>query len=114
MFDEHKIKGKIKISDFIKELRDYGYDYIETTKHTFIRLSEKQRKIYTEKVLKNILFNETPLEVHLQKNDNYALIYNFDENKKLLKILVSLTPNKVYIVTFYILNKEQERAFKNG
>ncbi|MEK6827437.1 MAG: hypothetical protein AABX99_03065 [Nanoarchaeota archaeon] len=92
MIDEHKIKEKIKVSEFIKELRDYGYNYIESTKHTFLRLSEKQRKIYTEETLKKIIFDEIPLEVGLEKNGNYALIYNFNEGKNHLKILVSLTP----------------------
>ena len=107
MLDDHKIKEKIKVSKFIKEVRDYGSNYIEATEHTFIRLSQKQRKIYTEESLKKIIFNETPLEVSRQKNGNYALIYNFNNDKDLLKILVDLTPNKVYIVTFYILNKGQ-------
>lgn len=114
MLDEHKIKEKIKVSDFIKEVRDYGEDYIESTIHTFIRLSEKQRKIYNEEFLKKIIFNETPLEVGREKNGNYALIYNFNAGKNFLKRLLALTPNKVYIVTFYILNKWQERVFKNG
>jgi hypothetical protein len=52
MLDEHRIIEKIKVSEFIKEVRDYGIDYIETTKHTFFRLEEKQRKIYTEETLK--------------------------------------------------------------
>ena len=114
MLDDHKTKEKIKVSEFIKKVKDYGENCIESTKHTFFRLNQKQRKIYTEEMLKKIIFNETPLEVIIQKNGNYAIIYNFNEGKNLLKILVSLTPKKVYIVTFYILNKEQEEFFKNG
>ena len=111
MLDEHKVTEKIKVSEFIKEVKEYGYDYIEATKHTFFRLREKQRKIYTEETLKKIIFNETPIEVGREKNGSYAIIYNF--NKDLLKIIVNLTPKKVYIVTFYILDKEQKRLFKN-
>jgi len=44
MFDEHKLAEKIKISEFIKEVKDYGYDYIETTKHTFFRLRERDKE----------------------------------------------------------------------
>jgi hypothetical protein len=60
-----------------------------------------------------MIFNETPLEVGREKNGNYAIIYNFNDGKNLLKMIVNLTPKKVYIVTFYILNKEQKRLFKN-
>ena len=109
MLDEHKVKDKIKVSKFTKELRELGYDYIEATGHTFIRLSQKQRKIYTEESLKKIIFNETPLEVSRQKNGNYALTYNYNEGKDLLKIFVDWTSLKVYIVTFYILNKEKKK-----
>ncbi len=106
MFEEHKVKGKVKISIFLKKIEEYGYENIEATDHTFFRLSQKQREIYTEEVLKKIIFNEKPLEVCIQKNNNYAVIYLYKENK-LLKILLDLTLNKVYIVSFYILNREQ-------
>ena len=113
MFEEHKIKEKIKISSFINRIKKYGYDNIEATAHTFFRLSEKQRKIYVEEKLKKIIFEEKPLEVSIQKNGNYAVIYTYDAEQKLLKILLDLSADKVYIVTFYILNKKQEKLFKN-
>ena len=113
MLDEHNIKEKIKISEFVKKIKGYGKDNIESTTHTFFRLNQKKRKIYTEEMLKEILFNEAPLEVSIQKNRNYATIYSFNKGQNRLKILVSLTPNKVYIVTFYILNKIQSEIFKN-
>ncbi|MCK5624770.1 hypothetical protein KAI04_02930 [Candidatus Pacearchaeota archaeon] len=106
MIEEHKVKDKIKISIFLKKIKEYGYENIEATAHTFFRLSQKQREVYTEEVLKKIIFNEKPLEVSIQKNNNYAVIYLYKENK-LLKILLDLTLNKVYIVSFYILNREQ-------
>ncbi len=113
MFDEHKLKEKLKVSTFLRKIKEYGYDNIESTAHTFFRLSQKQRKIYTEEVLKNIIFNEKPIEVGIQNNDNYVPIYIWKENK-ILKIVLGLLTNKVYIVTFYILNKEQEANIKNG
>ena len=114
MFDEHKIKEKVKVSSFVKKIERYGHSNIETTTHTFFRLSEKQRKIYTEKDLKKIVFEDRPLEVSIQKNGNYAVIYTYDKEQKLLKVLLDLSTNKVYIVTFYILNRRQEKEFKNG
>ena len=79
MIDEHNIREKINVSKFIEKLNSYGYDNIEATKHTFFRLSEKQRKIYTEEKLKKIISTERPLEVSLQKNGNYAIIYNLKQ-----------------------------------
>jgi len=114
MLDEHNLKEKIKVSEFIKKIKDYGENNIESTNHTFFRLNQKQRKIYTEEQLKTIIFNDIPVEVGVEKNGNYAVIYNFNEGKNRLKILLDLSPKKVYIVTFYILNKDQERLFKNG
>ena len=114
MFDEHKVKEKIKVAEFVRKVKDYGIESIESTAHSFFRLSEKQRKIYTEESLKKIIFNEVPIEVGIEKNGNYALIYNFNAGKELLKILVNFSPNKIYIVTFYILTKEQRQNLKNG
>jgi hypothetical protein len=53
-----------------------------------------------------IIFNEKPIEVIIQNNKNHAVIYSY--NKKYLKVLLDFTLNKIYIVTFYILNKLQE------
>ncbi|MBU2652470.1 MAG: hypothetical protein KKA81_16205 [Bacteroidetes bacterium] len=114
MLDEHKIGDKIKVSEFIKRVKQFGIGNIETTAHTFFRLSQRQRKIYTEDSLKEIVFNETPLEIGVEKNGNCAVIYNFDKGEALLKIIISLGSNKIYIVTFYILNKKQKENFENG
>lgn len=110
MFSEHKIKGKLKISEFSKLIIKYGADNIESTGHTFFRLSEKQRKIYTEEELKKIISSDKPIEVGIQNNGNHSVMYNYKE--KYLKILLDFAPNKIYIVTFYILNKKQEKEMK--
>jgi len=107
----HNKKGKISIKDFSERINKFK-DKVETTKHTFFRLSEKQRKIYDEKTIKDILLNQKPLQIWEQENKNYAVFYLFKENR-ILKIILSFYPDKVYIVTFYILNKEQVEEFKN-
>ncbi len=112
MIKEHRIKSKLKVSRFLDKIEKYGKENIESTAHTFFRLSEKQRKIYTENELKRILVNCRPLEVWVQNNDNLAVIYNY--NKKYLRILLDLTSHKIYIVTFYILNKQQRKEIRNG
>ena len=111
MIEEHKIKEKISIKTFIEKINNYGYENVEATSHTFLRLSQKQRKIYTEKELKETLFNKRPIEVSIENNNNYAVLYIYN-NKKILKIILDFTINKVYIVTFYFLNKRQEGELK--
>lgn len=107
MHNEHKKEGKIKVSTFLNQIKAYKKENIETTAHTFFRLSQKQRKIYTDGELKKVITQNKPLEVVIQKNNNYAVTYQYSNNKY-LKIIMSLLPKKVYIVTFYFLNKEQQ------
>jgi len=106
MIKEHEKKGKIKVDNFLKKVRGCGGE-LETTDHTFFRLSEQQRKIYDERVLKDFIFNKHPLEVWEQENENLAVFYDF-ENGRVLKIILNFRMNKIYIVTFYILNSKQK------
>ena len=107
MVSEHNKKGKISRKEFIELINKYKNN-IETTDHTFFRLSEKQRKIYTEEKLKNYLLNDEPIEVWVQENDNYAAFYKFDEQiGRVIKIIIRISAHKIYIVTFYILNNDQ-------
>ena len=64
--------------------------------------------MYEGDVLKNILFEKEPIEICKQRNGNLAIIYFHGENRK-IKIMVKISSDKIYIVTFYILNKEQDR-----
>jgi len=110
---EHNVKEKISRKEFKSKIEKVPENNIITTKHTFFRLSEKQRKIYDEKLLKEFILKKEPIEIWKQMNDNLAIIYKFRENNH-LKIIVNLAPKKVYIVTFYILNRKQEQEWKNG
>jgi len=112
MILSHNKKAKVSIKEFSEKITLLK-DNIMTTKHTFFRLSEKQRKVYDEKVIKDILLNQRPLEIWEQENGNNAVFYTFKENK-VIKIILDIQPDKVYIVTFYILTKEQEGDFNNG
>jgi len=105
MFNDTKIKEKIEIEDFLKILSKYSKDKIDCTKHTFFRLSEAQRKIYTCEELKKILIQQKPFLVGLQYNENYALFYKY--NNRNLKILVNLDITKIKIVTFYFIQQWQ-------
>lgn len=113
MENEHRIINKIKISTFKTYVKKYTYDNIEANNHAFFRLSQKQRGIYTEDALKKIIWNEKPVEVGIEINGNYNIIYNH-KNGKMLRIILNLSTKKLYIVTFYFLNKREEVLFKNG
>ena len=105
MLQETKIQKKVRISEFLKFIKEYKNEEIECTTHTFTRLSEKQRKIYTCNELKRILMQEKPFLVGFQYNENYAVFYKY--NNKNLKIIVILNDRKVKIVTFYFIEEWQ-------
>jgi len=105
MFDETKIEKRVDIEEFIKFIQEYGEGQIECSEHTFFRLSEKQRKVYTCNELKKIITKESPFLVGIQYNKNYAVFYRY-ENKN-LKIIINISDRKVKIVTFYFIEEWQ-------
>jgi len=92
MFDSTKIKKRVEIKDFIKLIQSYSQEQIECTQHTFFRLSQKQREIFTCETLKRILKQEMPFLAGIQHNDNYALFYKY-QNKN-LKIILGINDRK--------------------
>jgi hypothetical protein len=105
MSNDTKIEKRVDIADFVEFFRDYNEGQIECTRHTFFRLSEKQREIFTCDTLKKILIQQTPFLVGIQYNKNYALFYKY-ENRN-LKVIVNLSNRKVKIVTFYFIEEWQ-------
>jgi len=90
MASGHKIKKKIEVKKFLEMIQEYEKEDLETTNHTFFRLSEKQRKIYTEERIREIICNETPFLTGIQYNSNWALFYRY--NKKIFRIIADLQP----------------------
>jgi len=105
MFNETKIEKRVEVEVFLDFIKDYKKEDIECTEHTFFRLSEKQRKIYTCNELKRILTKEKPFLVGIQHNKNYAVFYKY-ENKN-LKAIINFSNRKVKIVTFYFIEAWQ-------
>ncbi len=105
MFEETKIEKRVDIEEFTKFIQEYNAEQIECTAHTFFRLSEKQRKIYTYDELKRILTEERPFLVGIQYNKNYAVFYKY--HNKNLKMIVNLGNRKIKIVTFYFIEEWQ-------
>ena len=101
----NRIVKKIEIQEFSNIIKGYSEDKIECTKHTFFRLSQKQRNIYTSKELINILKVEIPILAGIQENGNYAVFYKYKD--KYLKMILGVNLRKVIIVTFYFINEWQ-------
>jgi len=104
MFNDTKIEKKVDIEKFIRFVED-DKKSIECTDHTFFRLSEKQRKIFTCSELRKILIKEKPFLVGIQYNKNYAVFYKY-QNKN-LKMIINFNNRKVKIVTFYFIEEWQ-------
>jgi hypothetical protein len=105
MFDDTKIKEKISSKKFLKTIREYSAEKIECTSHTFFRLSQKQREIFTSDELKEILLTKIPFLVGIQNNDNHAVFYKY--GSKNLKMILNINKRKVNIVTFYFIEQWQ-------
>ena len=109
MISDHNISEKISKKDFLEKIKNFEDKDIEITDHTLFRLNQKQRKVYESGVLKDFIMRKTPIEIEKQENGNLAVLYYYEEDR-IIKILIDLSPNKIYIVTFYILSKRQMRG----
>ena len=105
MFNDTKIKKKIDNNEFNSLIHKESLQKIECTPHTFFRLNEKQREIFTCKELKKVLLTKTPFLIGLQYNNNYAVFYKYQ--KKNLKIILNIGNRNINIVTFYFIQKWQ-------
>ncbi len=105
MFNNTKIKKRVDINEFVKFIKEYKKEQIECTDHTFFRLSQKQREIFTCEELKKILFDEKPFLVGIQHNENYAVFYKY-KNKN-IRIILGINSQKINIVTFYYIEQWQ-------
>ena len=105
MAEAHKIKRKIEIDKFLEQLQEYEEKDIGTSYHTFFRFSKKQREIYNESFVKELLFNQTPFLVGIQNNNLWALFYKYE--KEIWRIIIDIQIDKIYIVTFYKIDEWQ-------
>jgi len=104
MFENTKIVKKVNIEELFETIKKYSKEKIACTHHTFFRLSEKQRKIFTCDELRKILLNNKPFLAGIQNNGNHALFYKY-QNKNLK--IVSNMNRKIKIVTFYFIQEWQ-------
>ena len=102
----NKIINRVEIKEFLYRIREYSKEQIECTNHTFFRLSEEQRVVYTCEKLRGYLFYEEPFLVGLQNNGNYAVFYKH-EKSKFMRMIVDMNIQKINIVTFYFIEQKQ-------
>ena len=102
----HRIEKRIEVKTFLETIKNYNEEQIETTQHTFFRLNEEERKIFKESVLKEYLTTRIPILVGIQFNGNYAVFYDYSKNEA-LRLILDIQPNKIEIVTFYIIEKNE-------
>ena len=105
MIEGHKIAKRVKVEEFLEIMGQFKEDQIKTTDHTFFRLSQKQRKVFKDTVLKEYLLNEIPLLVGIQHNNAYAVFYKYQKN--VLRITLEIQPTQINAITFYIIDKNQ-------
>ena len=100
-----KIEKKVEVDYFLEFIENFSKEQMECTPHTFFRLSEKQRKIFTCNELKSILITRKPFLVGFQYNKNYALFYKYQNRN--IKIIANIGNRKIKIVTFYFIEEWQ-------
>lgn len=105
MFSDTKIEKRVKIEEYLKIIKKYSKEEVECTEHTFFRLSQKQREIFTCKELKKVLLTQKPFFVGIQYNKNYAAFYKYQNRN--LKIILNIIDRKINIVTFYFIEEWQ-------
>lgn len=102
----HRIEKKIEIEDFLDIINNIDEKEINTTDHTFFRLSETQRKVFKDRILKDFIKGQNPILVGIQYNGCYTAFYNYSKDEA-LRVIMDITGNKCDIVTFYIIAKNQ-------
>ncbi len=108
----HKIEIKIGIEDYLAIISKFTAEEITTTNHTFFRLEQKQRKIFKDTIIKNIILSKIPILVGIQYNKLYAAFYK--HNKDTIKLVLDIQSTKIGIVTFYLIDNKQIPRIKNA
>ena len=100
-----KITRKLGVDEFNEITKKYSKEDIVCTDHTFFRLSQKQKKIYTEEEIIKIVKSEIPFLVGIQENGNYSAFYEY--KGRICRVILAINTRKINIVTFYFINDWQ-------
>lgn len=105
MIKGHKIEKRVEVQNFISIIEEFSGKDVSTTKHTFFRLKEADRKIFKESIIKECILRQDPVYVGIQFNGLYAVFYGY--GKDMVKMILDIQSDKIYVVTFYIISKGQ-------
>ena len=106
MIDCHVIERFEHTDIFMKRIKHYPRGNIQCTDHTFFRLSEKQRELFTHKDIEEFLLEKIPVRVGIQKNGNYSAFYRFAK-QRYIRIILSFKPDRIKVITFFIVEKDK-------
>ncbi|MDP7180030.1 MAG: hypothetical protein QF824_02060 [Candidatus Woesearchaeota archaeon] len=101
----------------IEEINKVDFKGILTNKensistHALDHLSEKQRKVFKEEELVNMIEKESPRKIYLQFNGRYAAYYRKPEGY--LKLILEVDDKKITIVTFINILEIPKLDIKN-
>ena len=103
MAQGHKIEREVDIKDYLSMIKGRHELSITTTNHTFFRLNERQRKIFKESSIKDILLRQVPLMVGIQYNRNYAAFYRL--NGGIMRFILDIASHEIKVVAFYVIEE---------
>lgn len=106
MVKGHRIERKIDVGEFLDIIKNYSQESIICTKHTFFRLSEKQRKIFKCGNIRDYLLNKIPHLIGIQYNGCYAVFYRY-QKQNFIRLILDILPDKIEVVTFYTIDHSQ-------
>jgi mRNA-degrading endonuclease RelE of RelBE toxin-antitoxin system len=84
---------------------------IVVSPHAVDHLSERQRKVFKDEELINMISKETPRKVYLQKNGRYAAYYRKSDGYR--KLILQVEDATIKIVTFMDPPEIPKYKFKN-
>ena len=96
---ETRIIKRVDYFEF-RELIDKFKGKVKVNSHAYFRLSKMQRKVYKDEALIEMITEEKPAFIGIQKNQNYALF--FSTKKGYLRIILKITNQYLELITFYI------------
>jgi len=96
---ETRIIKRVDYFEF-RELIDKFKGKVKVISHAYFRLSKMQRKVYKDEALIEMITEEKPAFIGIQKNQNYATF--FSKKEGYLRLMFKVTKENIEIVTFYI------------
>ncbi len=100
-----RIVKKVTNEEFLELINGFEKTNIITTNHAFFRLSSKQRKLFKEETIKELILNETPVFAGIQENGCYSAYYKV--KNVLYRLILSHEIDKIRVVSFWIPNHQQ-------